>query len=105
MMPRPDELPCVTTKILTDHGNMYVTITYHKEKPFEVFVQIGKAGTCEKAWAETIGRCISTGLRYGVPVEVYIEQLQGITCTPVAVGDGFVKSPADGIAQALKLAS
>lgn len=93
----------VTISQPTDHGTMYVTIGYKlKGKPFEVFVAIGNAGDHERAWIEALSRAITTGIRHGVPATVYIDQLRGISCQPVADGNGgFVKSPADGLARVL----
>ena len=102
--PRPPTLRAVTTKCLTDHGNMYVTITYKRaKKPFEVFVALGHTDPCERAWIEATSRAISTGLRYGVPVSEFIKQLSGISCVPVPNGNGgFTLSPADAMAGVLR---
>jgi len=37
---RPNSLPSVTDKIKTGFGNLYVTISYLDQKPFEVFTSI-----------------------------------------------------------------
>ncbi|MCK7482933.1 MAG: mechanosensitive ion channel [Candidatus Moduliflexus flocculans] len=58
---RPDSLPSVTDKIKTGFGNLYVTISFHNQKPFEVFASIGKSGYSTMADAEALGRLISTG--------------------------------------------
>lgn len=100
---RPVSLPSITQRIQTGHATMYVTVTHLDDKPFEVFIQIGHANPCESAWLEALGRAISTGLRYGVPAEEFIEQFIGIECVPAPDPDrqGFVKSPADGVAKVL----
>jgi len=102
---RPKILKSVTYKSQTDHGALYVTITYKtRQKPFEVFVALGYADPCTKAWIEALSRSISVGLRYGVPPVAYVQQLYGIACVPVPDSHygGFIKSPADAIAQVLQ---
>ena len=117
---RPTKLRSVTVKLVTDHGNMYVTVSYKvRGKPFEVFVQVERAskvrsceragcewsvkeGSCEGAWIEALTRAITTGLRHGVPASAFIEQLRGITCTPISNGSEFIRSPADGLAKVLQ---
>ena len=99
---RPSSLNSFTKKVLTDHGSMFVTVTFHEDAPFELFANIGKAGQCEKKWTEAIGRAISTGLRNGVPASAYIEQLSNLTCVPVSDDGRMIHSPADGISLVLK---
>ena len=36
---RPTSLPSITDKIKTGFGNLYVTISFHNQKPFEVFTR------------------------------------------------------------------
>ena len=100
---RPATLRSVTYRECTDHGNMYVTITYKvPRKPFEVFVNLGKTGTCESTWIEALTRSITAGIRRGVPAFVFAEELRGLACEPIANGDGFTKSPADGLSSILR---
>jgi ribonucleoside-diphosphate reductase alpha chain len=76
---RPETLPGFTTKIPTGLGRLYVTVTEHEGKPFEVFATIGKSGKSTTAKTEAIGRLISLALRSGVKVEDIVEQLKGIS--------------------------
>ena len=104
--PRPSSLRGVTTKQITGHGNLYITITYKvSRKPFETFIVLGKAGSCEQAWIEALARAISIGFRFGVPPGEYIRQLRGIQCgdpIPDPNRQGFIRSPADAIALVLR---
>jgi ribonucleoside-diphosphate reductase alpha chain len=100
---RPDTLSSVTDKIRTGFGNLYVTITFFNQKPFEVFTSIGKSGYSTMADAEAIGRLVSLALRSGVdPVEV-VNQLKGIGGSePIFTEGGLVTSIPDAIAKVLE---
>jgi len=99
---RPHTLVGTTTSISTGHGKMYVTINYSEDQMYEVFATVGKAGACEGATTEALCRLTSTALQYGVPLEVIIKQLDGITCCPVWDQGKKVNSLADGIGHVLK---
>jgi ribonucleoside-diphosphate reductase alpha chain len=100
---RPDSLPSVTDKIKTGFGNLYVTISFHNQKPFEVFASIGKSGYSTMADAEALGRLISTALRSGVEAEEVIQQLKGIGGSePIFTEGGLIQSIPDAIAKVLE---
>lgn len=100
---RPDILEGFTAKMPTGYGNLYVTVTEHEGKPFEVFATIGKSGKSTTAKTEAIGRLVSLGLRSGVHVEHIIEQLKGIGGEhPVFQKDGLVLSIPDAIGRVLE---
>jgi len=101
--PRPRVLDGKSIKFKTGCGNIYVTITEDADgHPFEIFMQIGKAGGCAASQTESIGRLASLALRSGLPLPRIMEQLRGIACHEPAVDDGKkILSCADGIAKAL----
>ena len=102
--PRPKVLQGGSSfKLKTGCGNLYVVINQEHGDPFEVFAFLGKAGSCVIAQTEALTRSISLGLRYGVPVEDYIDQLQNIRCPEPYMWpeEERVLSCADGIAKAL----
>lgn len=100
---RPVSLPSITDKIKTGLGNLYVTITFLDNKPFEVFASIGKSGYSTMADAEAIGRLISLALRSGVDPKEVILQLKGIGGSePVFTEGGLVQSIPDAIAKVLE---
>jgi ribonucleoside-diphosphate reductase alpha chain len=100
---RPDSLPSVTDKIKTGFGNLYVTISFHNQKPFEVFASIGKSGYSTMADAEALGRLISTALRSGVEADEVITQLKGIGGSePIFTEGGLIQSIPDAIAKVLE---
>ncbi|MBN1831884.1 MAG: vitamin B12-dependent ribonucleotide reductase [Deltaproteobacteria bacterium] len=100
---RPDTLEGFTTKMPTGYGNLYVTVTEHEGKPFEVFATIGKSGKSTTAKTEAIGRLVSLALRSGVHVEHVIEQLKGIGGEhPIFQKGGLVLSIPDAIGRVLE---
>ena len=107
--PRPRTLPSSTTKLSTEHGNLYVTVSVDEEgEPFEVFGTIGKAGSFASGVTELACRLISLHLRRGTPVAEIVEQCQGISeMQPFAnvLPDGtsiWVRGLGDGIAHILR---
>lgn len=102
-MERPDSLASVTDKIKTGFGNLYVTITFYNNRPFEVFASIGKSGYSTMADAEAIGRLISLCLRSGIDPKEVINQLKGIGGSePIFHHGHLVQSIPDAIAQVLE---
>lgn len=62
-------LPSQTTRLSTALGTAFVTLTRDSEgQPFEVFLNVGKAGSETYATAEALGRLISLALRLNSPV-------------------------------------
>ncbi len=103
--PRPPIVSGATTSIQTGCGKMYVTINEDDEgNPFEVFVQIGKAGGCAGAYSEALARLVSLCLRTGVAVESILKQLRGISCPfpQILPGGERVYSCPDAIAKAVE---
>jgi len=100
---RPDTLEGFTTKMATGYGNLYVTVTEHEGRPFEVFATIGKSGRSTTAKTEAIGRLVSLALRSGVHVKKIVEQLKGIGGEhPIFQKDGLVLSIPDAISRVLE---
>ena len=77
--PRPRSLPSKTTKLQTEHGSLYVTVSVdEKGSPFEVFGYLGKGGSFQHGVTELACRLVSLHLRRGTPLEEVIDQIQGI---------------------------
>ncbi len=104
---RPKTLSGHTTSIITALGNLFVTVNSANGKPFELFAQIGKAGSDVVAFTEAIARLISLALRCGVNVDEIVAQLEGIGgARSVGFGPNRIMSVPDAIGQGLrKLAS
>lgn len=108
--PRPKSLPGTTYQAQTPLGTAYVTININgDEQPFEVFLNVGKAGSDTAAVAEAIGRLISLTLRLPSPMEPrerleeIVEQLNGIGGRrSLGFGHNRVLSLPDGVANVLR---
>ena len=99
---RPPIMHGFTKKVSTGHGSFYVTMNYDENgKVKEVIANMGKSGACNNASLEVISRIISVSLQHEVPMEAIIKQLEGITCCPTWSNGVLVRSPYDGLADAL----
>jgi ribonucleoside-diphosphate reductase alpha chain len=107
--PRPMILRGTTYRTPTPLGSAYITINQNgNQVPFEVFANVGKAGSDTAAVAEAIGRLISLALRMPSPLTAeerlseIIDQLSGIGGRrPLGFGANRVRSLPDAIAQVL----
>jgi ribonucleoside-diphosphate reductase alpha chain len=107
--PRPRTLRGVTYRVDTPLGTGYVHVNQGPSgEPFEVFLNVGKAGSDVHADAEALGRLISLILRLPSPltprerVEQIVRQLDRIGGRRDAgMGPGRVRSIPDAIAQVL----
>ncbi len=108
MSKRPDVINGTTKAYKTGCGKLYITVNEIDSKPFEVFVEMGKAGGCAKAQNEAQGRLISyiiQNFQYlpDDPILHIIKSLKGITChNLMGESDKKVLSCSDVIAQRLE---
>jgi ribonucleoside-diphosphate reductase alpha chain len=106
---RPRTLRGVTFRVDTPLGTGYVHVNQNVSgDPFEVFLNVGKAGSDVQADAEALGRLISLILRMPSPlsprerVEAVVKQLDRIGGRRDAgMGPGRVRSIPDAVAQVL----
>jgi ribonucleoside-diphosphate reductase alpha chain len=107
--PRPYLLQGSSYRKETPLGTAYITINSDEnQEPFEVFLNIGKAGSDVTAVSESIGRLISLALRMpsALPpserLRWVIDEMAGIGGgRPLGFGVGRVRSLPDGVAQVL----
>ncbi len=107
--PRPRTLKGVTYRIDTPLGTGYVHVNQGLSgEPFEIFLNVGKAGSDVQADAEALGRLISLILRMPSPltprerVEQIVKQLDRIGGRRDAgMGPARVRSIPDAVAQVL----
>ena len=107
--PRPQAMHGVTYRKPTPLGTAFVTVNHNGDDlPFEVFTQVGKAGSDTAADAEAMGRLISLILRLPSPLNP-VERLRQVVDQLAGIGGGRsmgfgpqrVRSLPDGIAQVL----
>ncbi|MEO7369053.1 MAG: vitamin B12-dependent ribonucleotide reductase [Gemmatimonadaceae bacterium] len=101
---RPDTLRGTTNRMETPLGTMFVNITEDdRGQPFEVFINLGKAGGAAMADVEAIGRLISLALRSGISIQAIHRQLRGIASDrAIGLGPNKVLSVPDAIGIALE---
>lgn len=107
--PRPQLLQGSTYRKDTPLGTAYITVNSDGEQePFEVFLNIGKAGSDVSAVSESIGRLISLVLRMpsALPpterLRWVMDEMAGIGGgRSLGFGAGRVRSLPDGVAQVL----
>lgn len=101
---RPDVMRGTTIRKETPLGVMFVNITEdEKGQPFELFLNLGKAGGSAMADAEAIGRLVSLALRSGIPLMEIHRQLRGISSDrAVGLGPNKVLSMPDAVGIALE---
>jgi ribonucleoside-diphosphate reductase alpha chain len=107
---RPKKVVGETHRVTTPVGTAFVTVNMDESgEPLEAFVNIGRAGSDVKAFAEALGRLISLVLRTPSPltqrekIEQIVDQLAGIGGSrSVGFGAQRVLSLPDALAQILE---
>jgi ribonucleoside-diphosphate reductase alpha chain len=107
--PRPHSLTGTTYRMETPIGTAFITVNDNAGgDPFEVFVQVGKAGSDTMAVAEALGRLVSLVLRLPSPLsaerrlEEVINQLSRIGGgQPTGFGAAKILSLPDALARTL----
>jgi ribonucleoside-diphosphate reductase alpha chain len=108
--PRPSALRGITYRKETPLGTAYVTVNINGgDKPFEVFMNVGKAGSDVASVSEALGRLISLVLRLPSPLDEHerleevVDQLAGIGGgRSLGFGANRVRSLPDAVAQILR---
>jgi len=108
--PVPEILHGYTRHISAPEGKVNITINSDDHGPFEVFVNVGKAGSDISALAEALGRLISLNLRILSPLsqmdrtQEIADQLRGIGGSrSVGFGMQQVRSLPDAVARVLEM--
>ncbi|HZF67319.1 MAG TPA: vitamin B12-dependent ribonucleotide reductase [Gemmatirosa sp.] len=101
---RPEKLRSTSIRKETPLGTMFIHISEDdRNQPFDVFLNLGKAGGSAMADAEALGRMISLALRSGIPLMELIRQLRGISSDrAVGLGPNKVLSMPDAVGIALE---
>jgi ribonucleoside-diphosphate reductase alpha chain len=107
--PRPRKVQGVTYRVATPLGTAFITVNINgDEEPFEVFANVGKAGSDTASVSEAMGRLISMILRLPSPLtpterlREVVGQLKGIGGgRHLGYGRARIRSLPDAIAQVL----
>ena len=51
----PESLASDAKRVKTGCGDMHVAVTQFENKPFEVFITLGKSGRCKNCMLEALG--------------------------------------------------
>ncbi|MCS6800466.1 MAG: hypothetical protein RMM58_07485 [Chloroflexota bacterium] len=107
--PRPEVVRGYTRQIVAPEGKVNVTLNSDEYGLYEVFINVGKAGSDIAALAEALGRLVSLNLRMASPLppneraREMARQLRGIGGSrSVGVGPAQVRSLPDAVALALE---
>jgi len=107
---RPAVVQGYTRQVRAPEGKINITINSDEQGPFEVFVNVGKAGSDIAALSEALGRLISLNLQLLSPLsqvdraQEITNQLRGIGGSrSVGFGVQQVRSLPDAVARALEL--
>lgn len=103
---RPKVLSSTTYKFKMSCGrSLYITVSKDgtdTNVPFEVFLTMGKVGSCDRALIEALGRSISLYLRVGGDPQHIIRSLRHIRCPHQGLKPNEPKSCPDAIAMTLE---
>ena len=107
--PRPRKVNGVTYRVATPLGTAFITVNVNgSEEPFEVFANVGKAGSDTASVSEAMGRLISLILRLPSPLtpterlREVVGQLKGIGGgRHLGYGPARIRSLPDAMAQVL----
>jgi ribonucleoside-diphosphate reductase alpha chain len=103
-MSRPRILHGTTIKVKTGCGNLFVTVNFDKDKPYEVFARLGKSGSCFLSQIQSLTTIISIAIQGGIPIEKIIEKLKGHRCSnPIIVEGEEILSCSDALAKAMEI--
>jgi ribonucleoside-diphosphate reductase alpha chain len=107
--PRPRKVQGVTYRVATPLGTAFITVNVNgNDEPFEVFANVGKAGSDTASVSEAMGRLISMILRLPSPLtpterlREVVGQLKGIGGgRHLGYGPARIRSLPDAMAQVL----
>lgn len=107
--PRPRKVQGVTYRVATPLGTAFITVNINgNDEPFEVFANVGKAGSDTASVSEAMGRLISMILRLPSPLTP-TERLREVAAQLKGIGGGRhlgygrarIRSLPDAVAQVL----
>lgn len=102
-LPTPVEAWGFRLKKKSDVGTVFTSIFRNEDGiPFEVFINVGKAGGYVAGAAQVTGRLASMAMRYGASVEEVANELVGISCgSQYGVGPNAITSMFDAVGKSM----
>ena len=104
-----EALPSKTKKISFGCGTFAFTVGTVEDEPVELFLHLGKNGSCSKCLLEGISRLIGLALRNGIPLNEVCDELSadarhnGLACNNGAwYGGDFKTSCLDALGKELR---
>ncbi len=99
---RPEYLTGTTARIRTGCGYLYITLNYVNNKPYEIFLTLGKAGRCAAAQMDAIAKLLTEMLQNNINIIPALKLLRHTECEKKYMCEGGgITSCADGIAKIL----
>ncbi len=96
---RPQVVKGATHRVKTPCGTLYATINEDDIGPCEIFLRMGKQGSCTATQLESTGRLISLALRLGGTLEDVAKELCHLQCTDTSYDEGAkITSCGDAVA-------
>jgi len=97
------KLPAISHSVQTTLGKMHLFVREVDNKPFDVFVVLGRSGSDVTAFTEAIGRLLSIGIRCGIPIGTLAENLKNLGGRlTLGFGPQKTRSVPDAIARLLE---
>jgi ribonucleoside-diphosphate reductase alpha chain len=94
----PDTRRSLTHKFDIQGHEGYVTVGFYNDgRPGELFITMAKEGSTVGGLMDVVGTCISLGLQYGVPLQVFVDKFAHSRYEPA----GFTKNPDIPIAKSI----
>lgn len=93
-----ETLNSIVTKVRSPDGTIFVNVMEKDGEPYQVILNIGKAGSNVAAWAQALGSMISVALQNKVPLEKILTELSSLTSsgTPRSI-ETPIKSGPEGV--------
>ena len=105
---RRDPVIGYTYKIGIHNLKIYITVNFNSDEltPIECFMAAGKPGDDINAITQSISRLVSLGLKFKIPIDEIINQLDSLAGEDIVwMGGGKILSVPDAVAKVLKWAT
>lgn len=84
---RPNPVETITHAVETGCGKIYVRVGFVYDRPIEVFINLGKAGSCAKCNNEALGVALSSMAQQGADLLAFAQYMCGLSCNQPTPGE------------------